>query len=268
MTMPGDDLDVTARMNELLDEDRKNLLMYLHTGEPATVIAFKPAHINASGEKMPATVDCKLGFHRAYRGKDVNGNDTIVESEDYVIPSRPIIFPGFAPAMVHMPDLLGNALIGSWGWLAPNSSSFDDVMVRGAPTLPSAKTKHNINHSMFVPGIIPGPDGSMDLEPNIVKMGAQNGDWKLAYDLLTKNVQLATTGPEATIDAATSVKIGANAVDAAASGTKADANTSALLAALNAFTPTPGDGGAALATALKIVISNWSSVSAIKAKVE
>lgn len=268
MAISGDALLVRDRLIEYFEEFYKGKSFALHTGTPATVVAFKPPHTNQFNEKMPATVDCILGHHRAYEGRDLSGNRTIDESGDYVIPSRPIVFPGFPPAMMQLPDILGKCLIKSWGWLCPNSESFDDMMVRGEPTLPSSRTRHNINHSMFVPGLLPGPTGDMDLELDKVKLGAQDGSWSLAYNLSTKNIDLTTTGPTATVDAGTEVKVGANATDAAANGTRLDALISNLITALASFVPPPPDGGAALAALLQSVLSAAPTMSAVKAKVE
>lgn len=266
---------IAAALSNLLDVNDSSRDKKLHTGEPCTVIAYKPPSPSSSGLTLPPRVDVILGHIRTKR-------ETLPTGQEIVVPfgtdpggitrkmDCPIMFPGISAFFTMLPDATGTALLGAMGWLCPNSRYPAPTVLTGQPSISHlTEIRHSINNGFFIPLLLPGAlyptiPGS---EPGKIKLGDVNGVWSLSYDMATQAIELKTLGPSVTIDSPIEVKIGGTAVLRFVTETFIGLMDGMIGAAIGGAIPQ--DGGKAAFTAFKIA---WdaakNTILTVKAKAE
>lgn len=247
---------VSAMMNLLdIESDRKDKT--LHTGEPCTVLAYKPPSPGASGTPLPPRVDVTLGHIRTKRENLPDGTEIIkpfgtTPAGTSMKTDCPILFPGISAQFMMLPDAVGSSFLGGWGWLCPNTYYPAPTVLTGQPSVSHLpQFRHSVNNGFFIPLLLPGSlfpqlPGS---EPGKIKLGDVNGLWSLAYDMATQDITLTTTGPSVTLDATAEVKVGGLAVLRLVTETLISVMDTAIGAAIAGAVPQ--DGGKIAFTAFQ-----------------
>lgn len=251
---------LASALSNLLDIESRRKDLLLHTGEPCTVMAYKPATPPAPPlNALPPRVDVVLGHIRTKREPLPDGTEIVkpfgtnpaglTERKDV-----PILFPGISAQFTMLPDATGTAFLGGWGWLCPNSRYPAPTVTLGVPSISAlTEIRHSINNGFFIPLLLPGGlfpqiPGS---EPGKIKLGDVNGLWSLSYDMLTQDIELKTIGPSVTIDASAEVKVGGLAILRLVNEVLISVMDTAIAAAIAAGTGTPGTTGTLAFTAFK-----------------
>lgn len=268
---PGPGIREAAR--NLVTNFERALLFALHTGELCRVVAFHPPQPAGPGGQppRPAEVDVQLLQRRQRAEPGVDGREVRMTDSLPVYPNVPMFWPGLPPNMAVMPAVDGEGLVGTMGYLCGMTRDREPYCLHGVEALPyQPEELHSLNNAFFVPGVVSGADAPQipALESGVTKLGDFAGTWALALEIATKIVKLLTTGPTLELDAVAEVKVGAAAVAPIARADVADANAAALLAAVSAAVPVPGDGGAALQAAIIAGLNAGSSTAATKGRVE
>ncbi len=270
-TYPEPGVQVAARA--LVDAFDRALRLALHTGELCRVLAFKPPQPPGGGgaPPLPARVDVQLLQQRQCAVTTPDGREITVAVPMPPMLDVPVFWGGLAPLMAFIPGAAGEGLVGEMGYLCGMSRDREPYCLYGQQAVPFDRyLTHDLNNSFFVPGPRAGADSPTipAIEAGKVKLGAFDATWALALDVATKALALLTTGPTLDLDAAVSVKVGGLAASPIAKGDVNDANTAALQAAVSAAVIVPGDGGAALKTAILAGFAAGSPTAATKGLVE
>lgn len=248
-----------AAIMNLLDTESDRKDKKLHTGEPCTVLAYKSPSPGASGVPLPPRVDVMLGHIRTMRQSLPDGTEIIVPmgtepTGTSRIYDRPILFPGISAQFMMVPDAVGTCFLGGWGWLCPNTYYPAPTVLTGTPSVSHlGEIRHDLNNGFFIPLLLPGAlyPQLLGSEPGKIKLGDVNGLWSLSLDMATNDLTLSTLGPSVTIDGTAEVKVGGLAVLRLVTETLISVMDTAITAAVDAGTGTPGTTGTLAFTAFQ-----------------
>lgn len=258
-----------ASESDLFDAIIYQVFTLLRVCIPATVKAWSPAVPGT----LPATVDIELDFLRA-RAVDNEAEVQTSKGEVFVAETAgpkavgpwprfvrvPIVYPG-GPSF----GIRGPIDVGTTGLYIIADRCIDQWLNTGGPLDPAVAVKHDINDGFFVPSCYSGAN-SPTIPTDVHRLGRDDGSAGVEIAVLDKSLRLFTDGPNATIDAATLIKIGELATEAI---TKAESLIAAIDGAWAAATPVANDGGAALKASW---IAYWAGVKntikATKGRVE
>jgi hypothetical protein len=224
---------------------------------PATVKVWSP---DVPGS-LPATVEIELDFLRA-RAID---NDAEVQTAKGETLSNepagkkavgpwprfvrvPIVYPG-GPSF----GIRGPIDVGTTGLYIIADRCIDQWLNTGGPLDPAVAVKHDINDGIFLPSVYSGAN-SPEIPTDVHRLGRDDGSAGVEIAIADKSIRVFTDGPNATIDAATLIKLGELATEAI---TKAESLIAAIDGAWAAATPVANDGGAALKASW---IAYWAGV--------
>ena len=217
----------------------------VHTMMPGTVIRYhKPTGVG--DERTPAMVDVRPDF--LYRRKIENPGD-VMEGERAIERSDGWHAQGSYPDLVSVPVAYsgpdgmrssGPIDEGAHGWLFFAQRSIDGCINKGGPIDPAFDYQwHHLSDAIFVPGARYGAVAE-DIDPNVDRVGSADGGAGMEITRGpkdTREVTVSTEGPTVTLDAATSVKLGATATLGVARLTdpvNADTSMAAWIAAVQA----------------------------------
>lgn len=243
---------------------------------PARVTAYYPPD-PVKGD--PAVVDVQIARKYARQiehEEDANDGEEVREDPTYgwlaladmtPVPRVVVQYPGFAGMRI-----TGPVPVGETGLLVTCTRSIDRWVRRGAvpvqdPVFPHAM---NLKDSIFLPGLRSGADDGYDVVPaDGWRLGADDGSWELLVDATTQDLNLATAGASVTIDGASEVKVGENAISFAAKADLVLQKLNAFKAAISGAATFAGDGGATFKTNIMTALNLINfDVAATKAKVE
>jgi hypothetical protein len=195
----------------------------LHTAMPARVESYDPATQRA--DVQPLVKD-------ALPDEEAPGGVRAVSFP--VIPGVPVLFPGGGGFRVTWPLQRGD------GVLLVFSEVSLDVWKHGPPgevVDPEAYWRHHLADAVALPGLRPFTQPWTGASTTELTVGLDGG------------LQLRI-GPS-------SIDLGGGATDYVAMASKVDAALGALKTTISAWMPLPGDGGAALKTALLALFASW-----------
>jgi len=256
-TMPG----VGRTINMFKELIVRDVMIRMRVGMPASVVSWT-APVSAGPKSKPALVRVRPHFYTVVAMNSpgectpdllAEGWVPAQENDGWVrkkplpeIPNCPVAYMGPSGMLARGPLKEGEV-----GWIAFSDRSLDKWTQTGGPVDPVFQDFHLLNDAVFFPGLRYGTVAA-SIPQDHYAIGTEDGSAGMFIDNATlpalPNIEVSTTGANATIDATTLVNLGANATSKAI---KAE-----LLDALDAFAnavPVPNDGGAALQTAFKAV---------------
>lgn len=233
-----------------------DVLMRCNVCKPATVQAWSPP---VAG-KLPAVVTVRVDFKYARaidNESDLRTGETLSQETAGLravgtwvpIPNVPVLAMGSSSF-----GWRGAVPVGTTGMLVFADSILDQWKTSGGPVDPALYERHSLNCGIFIPTLYHGGN-TPTIDPLVDVLGPNDGT--AGFEIATgtdKSIRLFTDGPNATIDAATLIKLGALATEAI---TKAESLIAAIDGAWAAATPIPNDGGANLKATW---IAYWTGV--------
>ena len=164
----------------------------------------------------------------------------------------PVEWPGLAGM-----HLTGEIAVGEVGMLCNTGRSLDAWQTSGGVADPFGSQQFNLANAVFRPGLRSGADDVV-VPATGWRLGADDGTW---------SIEVTPAGQVAIVPGSGSAKVllgATNATAAVALATLVQARLDALKTAINAWTPVPNDGGAALKTALAGWLAGSNDVAATK----
>lgn len=199
----------------------------LRVGQPATVVAWNPA---VPAKQLPATVDVRMDFEQirainnaeevqADRGERLVTQKTglLAVAPRPVFRNRPYVVTGVGPAF----SMRGPIAAGTTGLYIVVDRCIDQWINKGGPLDPADAAKHDLNDGFFLPLVYHG-NNTPNIPTDVHQLGPDDGNAGLeiatgsASTPGNRSMRLYTDGPNMTIDAATLIKLGANAVQGVA----------------------------------------------------
>jgi hypothetical protein len=252
-----------------------DVLMRCNVCKPATVVAWAPPVPN----QLPAVVTVQIDFMYARaidNATDLRPGETLsVESAGLravgawvPIPNVPVLAFGTS-TFGHR----GAVPIGTTGILIFADAILDQWKTSGGPVDPALYERHSLNCGIFIPTLYHGLNTPV-VDPLVDVLGPN--DDTAGFEIATgtdKSIRLFTTGPNATVDAATLVNVGALAVEAITKAESMIAAIDALLTAGVSFAGVAGDpSGENAGLAFAAAQAAWellkNSIKATKGRVE
>ena len=196
--------------------------MELHVCVPATVVAWTPA---IPEKKQPATVDVQIDFKRV-RAIDNPSEVRTSKGEELVTAKTGLLAVGTRPIRRGKPYLVpsvggdfsmrGPIAVGTTGLLVVADRSIDSWINEGGPVDPATADRHNFDDGFFLPLVYHGSN-TPTIPTTAHQLGRADGSAGLEINVGdAPDLRLYTNGPNATIDAASTVKLGAAATLGAA----------------------------------------------------
>jgi hypothetical protein len=191
-----------------------DILMRCNVCKPATVQAWSPPVLG----QLPAVVAVQIDFKytRAIdNASDLKNGETLSTESAGLravgtwvpIPNVPVLAFG-SPSF----GWRGAVPVGTTGLLLFADTILDQWKNSGGPVDPAMYERHSLNCGIFIPTLYHGRN-TPTIDPLVDVLGPNDGT--AGFEIATgtdKSVRLFTDGPNATIDAATLVKLGAGAL--------------------------------------------------------
>lgn len=184
---------------------------------PGTVLEWTPP-VEAGPESKPAMVRVRPDFKYA---RAIDNADSAAPGEEVrehpafgliavgvlpEIPNVPVHYPGPSGMMA-----TGPVQIGECGLLVFADRSIDDWIQDGGPAEWALRhQRHNLTDAIFQPGLRYGTV-AQSVDQNLYFIGREDRTAGMGIDATTRDLTVSTEGPNATVDAATQIKLGANA---------------------------------------------------------
>jgi len=121
------------------------------------------------------------------------------------ISNRPVMFLGHAGMRMS-----GPLLPGEGGLYVVMDRSIDQWINTGGPLDPSTSELHDLTDGVFIPGLRSGFNTKL-VPDDADRVGNEDGTAGMSINRTTMDLEVATAGPNATIDAAAKVLLGAAA---------------------------------------------------------
>lgn len=250
-----------------------HVMMTLRVAQPATVVKWNPP-VRTGPIQRPPTVDLKMDF-KYRRAVDVEAEVNTAKGETVSDESWGLRAEGewptfrFCPIVSFGPpafNIRGPIAVGTTGLWVVVDRSLDEWLNNGGPLAPATADKHDFNDGFFIPTAYHGKN-TPEVSADVHQLGPDDGSAGLEIATATdKSVRVFTDGPTATVDAATTVKLGEAAAEAI---TKAESLISAIDTMLAAGVPVANDGGANLLATMTVAWNGVkNSIKATKGRVE
>lgn len=124
------------------------------------------------------------------------------------IPNRPVMYLGHSNMRMQ-----GPIEVGEVGLYVVCDRSLDQWINTGGPLDPSTSELHDLTDGVFIPGLRYGTIAQV-IPEDADTIGREDGTAGMSIDRATKDIAVTTDGPNATIDAASLIKLGALATEA------------------------------------------------------
>ena len=184
---------------------------------PGTVLEWTPP-VEAGLESKPAMVRVRPDFKYA---RAIDNADSAAPGEEVrehpafgliavgvlpEIPNVPVHYPGPSGMMA-----TGPVQIGECGLLVFADRSIDDWIQDGGPAEWALRhQRHNLTDAIFLPGLRYGT-AAQSVDQNLYFIGREDRTAGMGIDATTRDLIVSTEGANATLDAATQIKLGENA---------------------------------------------------------
>ncbi len=184
---------------------------------PGTVLEWTPP-VEAGPESKPAMVRVRPDFKYA---RAIDNADSAAPGEEVrehpafgliavgvlpEIPNVPVHYPGPSGMMA-----TGPLQVGECGLIVFADRSIDDWIQDGGPAEWALRhQRHNLTDAIFQPGLRYGTV-AQNIDQNLYFIGREDRTAGMGIDATTRDLTVSTEGPNATVDAATQIKLGANA---------------------------------------------------------
>jgi hypothetical protein len=202
----------------------RDVMIRMRTGMPAEVVSWA-GPVAAGPKSKPALVRVRPHF---YTVVSMNSRDECtteleaagwvasIEGEGWIrkkplpeIPNCPVAYVGPAGMLAR-----GPLKAGETGWLVFSDRSLDKWTQTGGPVDPVFQDFHLLNDAVFFPGLRYGTNAKA-ISSDYFAIGPEDGSAGMFIDNVTApalpDIEVSTTGANATIDALTAVNLGAAA---------------------------------------------------------
>ena len=184
---------------------------------PGTVLEWTPP-VEAGPESKPAMVRVRPDFKYA---RAIDNADSAAPGEEVrehpafgliavgvlpEIPNVPVHYPGPSGMMA-----TGPVQVGECGLIVFADRSIDDWIQDGGPAEWALRhQRHNLTDAIFQPGLRYGTV-AQNIDQNLYFIGREDRTAGMGIDATTRDLIVSTEGTTTTVDAATQIKLGANA---------------------------------------------------------
>lgn len=275
---------------------KRDVGLELRVCMPAHVIEYIAPQAGPRPTPPRVRVRIELKYARECRKGDQTPNETFIPNANVKLPGEAVgeYADGSLLVPVHFPGpwgmwSCGPLLVGEQGKLVWCDRSIDSWQIDGGdvPVDPVFGHTHGggidggpMNDAWFEPGVRSGKGlagmVTSTIPTNAWRIGTADGAAGMTINSLQNALPLdmlvKTTGPTMTLDAATAIKVGANATSFGAKADLVSAKLIAFKAAISAAAVVAGDGGAAfkanIMTALNALDLTTPAIAATKAKLE
>lgn len=242
-------------------------LMRCNVCKPATVTAWSPPVPN----QLPAVVTVQIDFKYA---RAIDNEADLRDGESLSVESAGLRAVGTWVPIPNVPVVAfgtttfghrGAVPVGTTGLLIFADAILDQWKNSGGPVDPALYERHSLNCGIFIPTLYHGKN-TPTVDPLVDHLGPNDGSAGMEIATGTdKSIRLYTDGPNATIDAAVLILIGALATE---SITKAESLIIAIDALLLAGVNAGGPGAANFSAATTAWNLVKNTIKATKGRVE
>ena len=205
--LPG---DRGATLSQLFDAIVYTVKMGLRVRMPATVVSYQAPVVGKSPALVTVLPDF-LSSREIDNPAELRAGETLLKQTDMLlaigpigpIPNCPVVFEG--PAGMRSSGPLEP---GEGGLYIVMDRSIDQWINTGGPLDPATSELHDITHGVFIPGARHGLNTGL-VPDDAHRVGREDGTAGMSINRVTKDIALTTDGPAATIDAESTISLGA-----------------------------------------------------------
>ena len=205
--LPG---DRGATLSQLFNAIVNTVKVGLRVRMPATVVSYQAPVVG----KSPALVTVLPDFKSVRvidNPAELRAGETLLTQTDTLlavstigpIPNCPVVFEG--PAGMRSSGPLEP---GEGGLYIVMDRCMDQWINTGGPLDPAYNQFHDISDGVFIPGLRHGLNTGL-VPDDAHRVGREDGTAGMSINRLTKDIAVTTDGPAATIDAASTISLGA-----------------------------------------------------------